>query len=43
MPSRKKSKSKIDAVVASIMARGLASVIGREGGRYYESNGIETV
>jgi hypothetical protein len=43
MPSRKRSAAKIDAIVAAVMARGLASVIASEGGRFYETNGVEVV
>lgn len=45
MPSRKKSKNKIDAMVAAVMARGLvldqSATAGA--GRYYETNGVEVV
>lgn len=43
MPSRKRSSQKIDGIVAAVMARGLAAVIGASGGRFYESNGVEVV
>ena len=43
MPSRKRSAQKIDGVVAAVMARGLASVIGASGGRFYETNGVEVI
>ena len=43
MPSRKKSKQKIDGIVAAVMARGLASVGATGGGRWYENNGVEVI
>jgi phage terminase large subunit-like protein len=39
MPGRKKSRNKIDAIPAAIMARGRAAAGG--GRSYYESNGVE--
>lgn len=43
MPSRKKSKQKIDGIVSSVMARGAAAVLGASGGRFYEEHGVETL
>ncbi|HEY1190439.1 MAG TPA: terminase large subunit [Gemmata sp.] len=43
MPSRKRSRQKIDGVVAAVMARGTAAVLGVSGGRFYETNGVEVV
>lgn len=43
MPSRKRSSQKIDGIVAAVMARGAAMVLGASGGRFYESNGVEVV
>jgi phage terminase large subunit-like protein len=44
MPSRKKSKWKIDGIVAAVMARGRAAA-GEQGGtgKYYETHGVERV
>lgn len=41
MPSRKKSRNKIDGVVAAVMARGRAMVGGGVTASYYDSNGVE--
>lgn len=43
MPSRKRSKQKIDGIVAAVMARGMAAAGVTGGGRWYENNGVETV
>ncbi len=43
MPSRKKSASKIDGIVAAVMARGRAIMGGGGRQNYYESHGVETV
>lgn len=43
MPSRKKSRNKIDGIVAAVMARGAALALGAGGGRFYETNGVEVL
>lgn len=43
MPARKKSRNKIDGIVAAIVARGRAMAGGRSGPNFYESHGIEAV
>lgn len=44
MPSRKRSKQKIDGVVAAVMSRGRASVGDAGGtGNWYEKNGVEII
>lgn len=43
MPSRKKSRNKIDGVVAAVMARGRAMAGGDTGGSYYDTHGVEVV
>lgn len=41
MPSRKRSRNKIDGIVAGIMARGRAMVGGGERSSFYDTNGVE--
>lgn len=43
MPARKRSRNKIDAVVAAVMARGRAMAGGDGGASYYDTNGVEAV
>jgi phage terminase large subunit-like protein len=45
MPSRKKSARKIDAIIAAVVARGMGSVGGDEGGdgSYYENHKVERI
>lgn len=43
MPSRKKSKNKIDGIVAAVMSRGRAMAGGGERESYYDKNPVETL
>lgn len=43
MPSRKKSRNKIDGIVAAVMSRGRAMAPAKPKLTYYETNGVEVI
>jgi phage terminase large subunit-like protein len=43
MPARKRSRNKIDAIVAGVIARGRAMAGGDGGASWYDTNGVEVV